>query len=66
MGIVRDLLAVTHWLGPMLGQEADHQLPVEGEVLVLVASEPLPQVPSIDSLDMGNTCTIYLRIYSLP
>ena len=44
----------------MLGQEADHQLPEEGEVLVLVASEPLPQAASIDSLDKGITCTIYI------
>ena len=50
----------------MLGQEADHQLPEEGEELVLVASVPLPQVPSIDSLDKGITYTIYINIYSLP
>ena len=50
----------SRWLGPTLGQEADHQLPEEGEVLVLVASEPLPQVPSIYSLDKGITCSIYI------
>ena len=48
------------WLGLMLGQEADHQLSGEGGELVLVASEPLPQAPSIESLDKEITCTIYI------
>ena len=51
-----------HWHGTMLGQEADHQLPEEPEVGVRLASEPLPQVPSIYSLDKRITCTFIVYL----